>query len=107
MIVPPMWGCLGLCASRDFGALLFLFTCNTATSQLRARPCAGKMAQATVRPAKVRRAPYKDFLQPALHRRFSSAALIVLGVAYVEALLLSSWSSCELTTASPCSWHRC
>ncbi|KZL77477.1 nuclear envelope protein (nucleoporin protein Ndc1-Nup) [Colletotrichum tofieldiae] len=44
-------------------------------------------------PATVRRAPYKDFLQPALQRRFSSTATILLGLSYVQAVLLSGWSS--------------
>ncbi|KAK2018776.1 nucleoporin protein Ndc1-Nup [Colletotrichum eremochloae] len=44
-------------------------------------------------PATVRRAPYKDFLQPALQRRFSSTATILLGLSYVQAILLSGWSS--------------
>ncbi|OAA57454.1 nuclear envelope protein [Niveomyces insectorum RCEF 264] len=45
-------------------------------------------------PSPVRRAlPYKDFLQPALHRRFSSTALVLLATAYVQSLFLSSWSS--------------
>ncbi len=43
-----------------------------------------------------RRASYKDTLQPALHRRFSSTATLLLVVSYIEALLLTSWSSCEL-----------
>ncbi|KAF5002697.1 hypothetical protein FDECE_10550 [Fusarium decemcellulare] len=41
----------------------------------------------------VRKAPYKDFLQPALHRRFSSTATVLLAVSYVQAVLLDSWSS--------------
>ncbi|KAF4978506.1 hypothetical protein FZEAL_5126 [Fusarium zealandicum] len=41
----------------------------------------------------VRRAPYKDFLQPALHRRFSSTATVLLAVSYLQAVLLDSWSS--------------
>ncbi|KAJ6441761.1 putative syntaxin-8B [Purpureocillium lavendulum] len=49
-----------------------------------------------------RRASYKDTLQPALHRRFSSTATLLLAVSYIEALLLASWSSCEL----PPSMHR-
>ncbi|KAL8380871.1 hypothetical protein RB595_005253 [Gaeumannomyces hyphopodioides] len=44
-------------------------------------------------PATVRRAPYKDFLQPALHRRFSTAATIILAIAYAQSVLLSDWSS--------------
>ncbi|KAH6604908.1 nuclear envelope [Trichoderma cornu-damae] len=40
-----------------------------------------------------RRAPYKDTLQPALHRRFSSTASLLLAVSYVEAILLSGWDS--------------
>ncbi|KAI3395567.1 hypothetical protein diail_1079 [Diaporthe ilicicola] len=43
--------------------------------------------------APVRRAPYKDFLQPALHRRFTSTASILLGIAFVEAVVLASWDS--------------
>ncbi|KIE02563.1 nuclear envelope protein, partial [Metarhizium majus ARSEF 297] len=43
--------------------------------------------------APVRRAPYKDTLQPALHRRFSSTAILLLAVSYLEALLLANWSS--------------
>lgn len=45
--------------------------------------------------AAVRKAPYKDFLQPALHRRFTSTATVLLAVSYVEAVLLDSWSSCS------------
>ncbi|TQN70520.1 Nucleoporin NDC1 [Colletotrichum shisoi] len=44
-------------------------------------------------PATVRRAPYKDFLQPALQRRFSSTATILLGLSYLQAVLLSGWTS--------------
>ncbi|KAJ1338761.1 Nucleoporin protein Ndc1-Nup [Microdochium nivale] len=40
-----------------------------------------------------RRAPYKDFLQPALQRRFASTVGVLLGVAYLESLTLSSWKS--------------
>ncbi|KAI0154324.1 nucleoporin protein Ndc1-Nup [Xylariaceae sp. FL1272] len=40
-----------------------------------------------------RRAPYKDFLQPALQRRFAGTAAIILALAYFEALTLSSWQS--------------
>lgn len=53
----------------------------------------------TMAPATVRRAPYKDFLQPALHRRFSTAATIILAVAYAQSILMSDWSSCEFTYA--------
>ncbi|KAL7623709.1 hypothetical protein AAE478_005261 [Parahypoxylon ruwenzoriense] len=44
-------------------------------------------------PAAVRRPPYKDFLQPALQRRFASTAGVLLAIAYTEALTLSSWDS--------------
>ncbi|PHH75180.1 hypothetical protein CDD80_2592 [Ophiocordyceps camponoti-rufipedis] len=40
-----------------------------------------------------RRAPYKDVLQPALHRRFSSTATLLLAVSYLEALFLAPWTS--------------
>ncbi|XXG96323.1 hypothetical protein Hte_002605 [Hypoxylon texense] len=43
-------------------------------------------------PAVVRRAPYKDFLQPALQRRFASTTGVLLALAYVEALTLSKWN---------------
>ena len=43
--------------------------------------------------APVRRAPYKDFLQPALQRRFASTATVLLIVSYVEAVLISQWDS--------------
>lgn len=46
--------------------------------------------------APVRRAPYKDFLQPSLHRRFSSTATILLGIAFVQSIFLASWESRKL-----------
>ncbi|KAK0674736.1 putative nuclear envelope protein ndc1 [Cercophora samala] len=49
------------------------------------------MAGATA--AKVRVLPYKDFLQPALQRRFATSGLVILVIAYLEALLLGSWDS--------------
>lgn len=49
--------------------------------------------------APVRRAPYKDFLQPALHRRFTSTATILLAIAFVEAVVLASWDSREFCPA--------
>lgn len=42
-----------------------------------------------------KKAPYKDFLSPALHRRFVSTVAFLLVLAYVEALVLADWSSCE------------
>ncbi|KAL2759733.1 hypothetical protein ACRALDRAFT_1074100 [Sodiomyces alcalophilus JCM 7366] len=44
-------------------------------------------------PAITRKAPYKDFLQPALHRRFSSAATVLLGLVYVQAIFLGELTS--------------
>ncbi|KUI67402.1 Nucleoporin NDC1 [Cytospora mali] len=43
--------------------------------------------------APVRRAPYRDFLQPALQRRFSTTAAILLGIAFVEAVIFANWHS--------------
>ncbi|KAK3989578.1 putative nuclear envelope protein ndc1 [Cladorrhinum sp. PSN332] len=43
--------------------------------------------------ATARRLPYKDFLQPALQRRFATSGLVILVIAYLEGLLLSSWNS--------------
>lgn len=48
---------------------------------------------ATANMAPVRRAPYKDFLQPSLQRRFSSTTTILLGVAYIEAVILAVFRS--------------
>lgn len=61
---------------------------SSSTSQLLfARSCEiAKMAP-------IRRAPYKDFLQPSLHRRFSSTASILLAIAFVESVFLASWKS--------------
>lgn len=47
----------------------------------------------------IRKAPYKDFLQPALHRRFSSTATVLLVLAYILAILLGELNSCRFTTA--------
>ena len=46
--------------------------------------------------ASLRTPLYRDFLTPALHKRFSSAALITLVVCYAEAILIADKSSCEL-----------
>lgn len=54
-----------------------------------ARRCPAKMAGATVR-----RPSYKDVLQPALHRRFTTTALILGAIAYVCSILLGRWNSC-------------
>lgn len=43
--------------------------------------------------ASARRLPYKDFLQPALQRRFATSGLVILVVAYLEGLLFASWHS--------------
>ncbi|KAI0384649.1 nucleoporin protein Ndc1-Nup [Hypomontagnella monticulosa] len=43
-------------------------------------------------PAVARRVPYKDFLQPALQRRFASTAGLLLGIAYIEAITISRWN---------------
>ncbi|KAI0099319.1 nucleoporin protein Ndc1-Nup [Nemania sp. FL0031] len=38
-----------------------------------------------------RQPPYKDFLQPALQRRFAGTAAIVLALCYSESVVLSGW----------------
>ena len=45
--------------------------------------------------ASLRTPPYRQFLTPALHRRFTSAALITLVVCYAEAVLIADKSSSE------------
>lgn len=44
-------------------------------------------------PPIARKAPYKDFLQPWMQRRFASALLMLLAMSYVESVALSSWDS--------------
>ena len=39
---------------------------------------------------------YREFLTPALHRRFTSAAALTLLVCYAEAVIVGDKSSCEL-----------
>jgi nucleoporin NDC1 len=55
--------------------------------------CATRRCEVKMAGLPVRRVPYKDFLQPALQRRFASTATVLLAVSYVEALLLASWDS--------------
>ncbi|KAK0705401.1 nucleoporin protein Ndc1-Nup [Lasiosphaeris hirsuta] len=43
--------------------------------------------------AKVRSPAYKDFLQPALHRRFSSSAGILFAIGYLYGIALANWNS--------------
>lgn len=43
--------------------------------------------------ASLRTPPYRQFLTPALHRRFTSAAFITLVVCYAEAVLIADKSS--------------
>lgn len=41
----------------------------------------------------IRVRPYKDFLTPALHRRFAMATASLMGLCYVESLLIGEWKS--------------
>ncbi|TLD22569.1 nuclear envelope protein [Venturia nashicola] len=47
---------------------------------------------ATIAPVVKRPRPYRDFLTPALHRRFTSAALLALAVCYVDAVWMAEWN---------------
>ncbi|QDS76534.1 hypothetical protein FKW77_006103 [Venturia effusa] len=42
-------------------------------------------------PVVKRARPYRDFLTPALHRRFTSAALLALAVCYADAVWMAEW----------------
>ncbi|ESZ97108.1 nuclear envelope protein [Sclerotinia borealis F-4128] len=44
-------------------------------------------------PPAVRIRPYKDFLTPALHRRFALATAVLAAVCYVEAVWIGEWKS--------------
>lgn len=61
-----------------------------------------KMANPTAR----KTAPYKDFLSPALHGRFQSTVAFLVALAYVEALVLADWSSCESAPTPPTAWPK-
>ena len=49
---------------------------------------------------RVRTPFYREFLTPALHRRFTGAAGIALVICYVSAVLIGEKSSCETFRAS-------
>ena len=44
---------------------------------------------------------YREFLTPALHRRFTSAALITLVVCYAEAVYVGDWWSTSNSNTQP------
>src|SRR5215469_8747942 len=51
------------------------------------------MSSTAATPAKAPRArPYRDFLTPVLHQRFTSAFVLAIGVCYIESVLLGDWS---------------
>lgn len=47
-------------------------------------------------PPAARIRPYKDFLTPALHRRFALATSTLFALCYVEAFLIGEKNSCKL-----------
>ncbi|RDI85162.1 hypothetical protein Vi05172_g4562 [Venturia inaequalis] len=51
---------------------------------------------ATLTPVVKRARPYRDFLTPALHRRFTSAALLALAVCYADAIWMAEWDGLNL-----------
>jgi hypothetical protein len=40
--------------------------------------------------------PYKDFLTPALHRRFALASATLFLICYVEAIVIGEWNSSKI-----------
>jgi hypothetical protein len=90
-------GCVQRRASFIFGLYHLLLYQQPTTHHLGPLPLT--QCCATAKMAPVRRAPYKDFLQPALHRRFTSTATILLAIAFVEAVVLASWDSRQLRPA--------
>ena len=50
--------------------------------------------------ATIKTPPYKQFLTPALHRRFTGAAVVILAICYVEAILIGEKSSRKNTLPS-------
>lgn len=40
--------------------------------------------------------PYKDFLTPALHRRFAMATTVLFGLCFLESLAIGQWNHCRL-----------
>ena len=57
--------------------------------------------------AKYRTRPYKDFLTPALHRRFRTAAYVTLFISYVVSLLIGESSSCAQVSSPPGTATNC
>lgn len=55
-------------------------------------------------PPALRIRPYKDFLTPLLHRRFTRAAATLLLLVYVEALFIGSWNGCRCWTLPQSLW---
>jgi hypothetical protein len=52
-------------------------------------------------PPAARIRPYKDFITPALHRRFTRGAAVLLILCYVESVLIGQWNSCSLLPHFP------
>jgi nucleoporin NDC1 len=46
-------------------------------------------------PPATRIRPYKDFLTPALHRRFATATVTLTALCYIEAILIGEFNSCK------------
>lgn len=44
--------------------------------------------------------PYRDYLTPALHRRFNKASLYTLLLCYAIAAFMGPWDSCEYRPAT-------
>lgn len=82
-------------------------TTQTATLRLNMNPSTSLTTQPTAAPTaslpQKRTRPYRDFLTPALHRRFGRAALLTLAVCYIESMLISPpslvwfWNPISLT----------
>jgi len=49
--------------------------------------CLGLASSRSSSMATIRTALYREFLTPALHRRFTSAAVVILVICYIEAIL--------------------
>lgn len=91
-------------AGRFFAELLFtnltsVTSFNPDQNSSSKPPSASASCCAIAKMASVRRAPYRDFLQPALQRRFSTTAAILLGISFVEAVIFADWQSRKLHPA--------
>ena len=85
--------------------------CHCFTSPVRLRPpapvCSPCLALMAPAPLGASPRPYRDFLTPALHRRFNKASRYTLVLCYATAVWMAEWdsSTCRCPPARPSCRH--